>query len=338
MYLSSGKVVAQASQFGLNSVEVITATVDLEEVRAARYAPSRGLQAVNAPEYRRIDAQFRLSAKSQDLDFNISPSPFLTISYHVPEEEIAMGPACFLWDYLRRSRQAGFLLPLSGGIDSCATAVLVFSMCRIVVGEISKGNESVISDVQRIAGPYVKQGWLPRTPQELCHKASRFERRLPKRAALTPKYTQILHTVFMPMKNQSSEATRYRAQELSKSIGSYHTEHPIDDVFNAQTAAFATATGFKARFKLHGGSVAENIALQNIQARLRMVTAYDYSQLMPTVRGRPGGGSLLVLGSGNVRILDFLIMVFVLVLALEDMLRESVARKTCLTTQNLPKT
>ena len=173
MYLSSGKVVAQASQFGLKSLEVITATVDLEEVRAARYAPSRGLQAVNAPEYRRIDAPFRLSAKREDIDFNISPSPALSVRYHLPEEEIAMGPACFLWDYLRRSGQAGFLLPLSGGIDSCATAVLVFSMCRIVVGEIRKGNETVISDVQRIAGPYEGEGWLPKTPQELCHKASR---------------------------------------------------------------------------------------------------------------------------------------------------------------------
>ena len=31
-----------------------------------------------------------------------------------------------------------------------------------------------------------------------------------------------------------------------------------------------------------------------------MVTAYYYAQLLPTVRKRPGGGSLLVLGSANV--------------------------------------
>jgi NAD+ synthase (glutamine-hydrolysing) len=38
----------------------------------------------------------------------------------------------------------------------------------------------------------------------------------------------------------------------------------------------------------------------NSQARLRMVTSYYFAQLMCTVRSRPGGGSLLVLGSGNV--------------------------------------
>ena len=42
--------------------------------------------------------------------------------------------------------------------------------------------------------------------------------------------------------------------------------------------------------------MAENLANQNIQARQRMITAYQFAQLLPTVRQRPGGGSLLVLG------------------------------------------
>ena len=52
--------------------------------------------------------------------------------YHSPEEEICLGPACWLWDYLRRSRQGGFLVPLSGGMDSSSTATLVYSMCNLV--------------------------------------------------------------------------------------------------------------------------------------------------------------------------------------------------------------
>jgi hypothetical protein len=47
-----------------------------------------------------------------------------------------------------------------------------------------------------------------------------------------------------------------------------------------------------------GGSPAENLALQNIQARLRMVLAFFLAQLMPWVRGRQG--FLLVLGTANV--------------------------------------
>ncbi len=49
--------------------------------------------------------------------------------YHLPEEEIAYGPACWLWDYLRRSRMSGFFLPLSGGADSSAGATIVHVMC-----------------------------------------------------------------------------------------------------------------------------------------------------------------------------------------------------------------
>jgi hypothetical protein len=44
----------------------------------------------------------------------------------------SLGPACWLWDYLRRSRTQGYFIPLSGGIDSCATSVIVYSMCRLV--------------------------------------------------------------------------------------------------------------------------------------------------------------------------------------------------------------
>lgn len=47
-----------------------------------------------------------------------------------------------------------------------------------------------------------------------------------------------------------------------------------------------------------GGSNAENLALQNIQARLRMVLAFFLAQLMPWVRGKQG--FQLVLGTANV--------------------------------------
>jgi hypothetical protein len=49
----------------------------------------------------------------------------------------------------------------------------------------------------------------------------------------------------------------------------------------------------------HGGSNVENLARQNIQARLRMVIAYMFASLSPWVRGLETRG-LLVLGSANV--------------------------------------
>jgi NAD+ synthase (glutamine-hydrolysing) len=98
----------------------------------------------------------------------------------------------------------------------------------------------------------------------------------------------------------SSRETRERAGQLAKDIGSYHVNLNIDSVVSAVTKLFTAATQFTPRFFVHGGSRTENLALQNIQARLRMVLAYMFAQMLPTVRGSKTGGGLLVLGSANV--------------------------------------
>lgn len=46
---------------------------------------------------------------------------------------------------------------------------------------------------------------------------------------------------------------------------SYHVDINIDTIIAAITDLFGVATGLKPKFKVHGGSYAENIALQNIQ-------------------------------------------------------------------------
>ncbi|KAK4462904.1 hypothetical protein QBC42DRAFT_266951 [Cladorrhinum samala] len=273
-------IVAQGSQFSLNDVEVVTATVDLEEVRSYRSAMSRGLQAATSPaKYQRIQTPFELSSEDDDADIDIKPTLPIQPRIHSVEEEIALCGGCYLWDYLRRSGTAGYLVPLSGGIDSCATAVIVYSMCRIVMEAVNEGNAQVIEDVKRIA-KYNGEGILPKTPQELCN--------------------QIFTTIYMGMKKQSSVETRQRAKDLSEAIGSYHVNLDIDDVYEAQKKLVIDTMNFEPRFKVEGGTVQENLTLQCLQARIRMVTAYEFGQVLPTARGRPGGGSLLVLGSANV--------------------------------------
>jgi NAD+ synthase (glutamine-hydrolysing) len=135
----NGKIIAQGSQFSLSDVEVVSATLDLEAVRAHRTQSSRRMQSVQAEAYQRIRAEgVRLDGGKGD-DFDRHESKFQDIHYHTPEEEIALGPACWLWDYLRRSRTQGYFLPLSGGIDSCATACIIHSMTRLVVQACQKG-------------------------------------------------------------------------------------------------------------------------------------------------------------------------------------------------------
>jgi NAD+ synthase (glutamine-hydrolysing) len=107
-------------------------------------------------------------------------------------------------------------VPLSGGIDSCATAVIVYSMCRLVAQAASEGRmihsssavlllliicisgKQVIEDARRIVGEKPDSSYVPKDAQEFCGR--------------------IFHTCYMATEN-SSVATRDRAKNLSKAIG-----------------------------------------------------------------------------------------------------------------------
>ncbi|KAH8832775.1 hypothetical protein DL96DRAFT_1458937 [Flagelloscypha sp. PMI_526] len=282
MIAVNGKILAQGSQFSLQDVEVISATIDIEDVRAHRAVSSRSMQAAASERYHRIEVDFSLSSGKFDdvADMHMGAllgGKYFEVRFHTPEEEIALGPACWLWDYLRRSRTQGYFVPLSGGIDSCATAVIVFSMCRLVAAAASRGSGQVIADARRIAGEPEDSMYLPTDPQEFC--------------------SRIFHTCYMGTENSSTD-TRDRARLLANSIGSYHIDLNMDTLVTAVRSLFSLVTGVTPKFRVHGGSEAENLALQNIQARLRMVIAYLFAQLLPFVRGKAGG--LLVLGSANV--------------------------------------
>ena len=270
----NGDIVARTSQYGVEEVEVATAVLDLEDIHAFRNSMrSRNLKAAEstAKKYQRIKVDFSLSISGRDFLPTNQP---LTWVYHTPEEEILLGPACWLWDYLRRSGQGGFFLPLSGGADSASTAVIVFSMCNVVVESVRKGCAKTLEDVRRVVGD---ENYIPKDPEDLCY--------------------QIFVTCYMGTNNSSKE-TRLRAKNIASQIKSYHFGIAIDTAVSAIVTIFTTALGKTPNFRAHGGSWRENIALQNVQARLRMVISYLFAQLVLWARGRKGG--LLVLGSSNV--------------------------------------
>lgn len=99
----------------------------------------------------------------------------------------------------------------------------------------------------------------------------------------------------------SSKETRQRASQLAEAIGSYHLDVNIDPIFSAFTEVDSRAFGGrKLRFESQGGTAQESLSLQNIQSRSRLVLAYQLASTITLARKRPGGGTLLVLGSANV--------------------------------------
>lgn len=270
----NGEFVAQGEQFSLKEVEVLTSTLDLEQVRTFRNRiRSFQVQADASRRYPRIQVDFSLCLE-EDSSLLTPCSRTIEWKYHSAMEEIAMGPACWLWDYLRRSKQGGFFLPLSGGIDSCSTACIVYSMCRLVYAQVELRNEQVIADIRQIVND---TNYTPTSASDLCSK--------------------VLVTCYMATVN-NSQSTKSLASSLASQIGSTHFSIMIDVAVDAVLTIWTTTMRIMPRFKVNGGSQNEHMALQNIQARLRMVISYFFAQLTLWTVGRPG--SLLVLGSANV--------------------------------------
>ncbi|KAG5518693.1 hypothetical protein PMAC_002662 [Pneumocystis sp. 'macacae'] len=251
MIIVNGFIVAQGPQFSLNDVDVVSATIDLDDIRSYRNGICQGIQSLNTSLYNKIYCSKILSKSMFDLNSEgIVPVSPIIPKYYSIEEEIA------------KSNNNGFFLALSGGSDSCATALTVYIMCKKVVDALKNQNTQVASDLCKILGWSKYSKHLPETPEELA-----------------------------------SPETKRRSKELSNAIGSYHVDFNMDNLIKVTLQIFSCVTGKQVKFKQYGGTDCENIALQNLQARFRMVLSYFFSQLLPWVRGK--SGLLLVLGSTN---------------------------------------
>ena len=129
MIVVNGRIVAQAPQFDVQDVNVICATVDLEDVRSFRAShPAFGIQAARLGREEGGGGSYAVACDGIHLVIGGNgeedasawkrrpkmTEKSLTLKIATPEEECCLGPACWLWDFLRRSGAAGFFLPLSG--------------------------------------------------------------------------------------------------------------------------------------------------------------------------------------------------------------------------------
>ncbi|XP_057993545.1 glutamine-dependent NAD(+) synthetase isoform X3 [Hevea brasiliensis] len=270
--LVNGEVVSLGSQFSLKDVEVVLAQVDLDAVAARRGSTSVFQQENGRTRISSVAVPYKLC---QPFNLQMPISSPIKINLYSSEEELSLGAACWLWDYLRRSGASGFLLPLSGGADSSSVAAIVGSMCQLVVKEISKGNEQVKADAMRI-GCYTN-GQYPIDSKEFAKR--------------------IFYTVFMGSEN-SSKIIKGRAKVLADEIGSWHLDVSIEIVVSALLSVIQTLTGKQTLNKVDGGSDVEIQGLRNIQARIRMVLALTLASVLPWVHKK--SGFHLVLSSSNV--------------------------------------
>ena len=201
------------------------------------------VQASAGNKYPMIHVPFRLCRMMMSLGYH---TPHCDIRYHSPQEEIALGPACWLWDYLRRSGMQVDISCLSfWWCRQLSAAAIVGSMCQLATAAVS-GDEVAVADVRRIAQ-------IDENDPIPCAK-------------------ELAHLFCFKLSTWAREQQRCNEKSLLRAaeIGASHLDVRIDTVVAAVVAFFTSVTQKTPKFRVDGGSNVENLALQNIQARIRL--------------------------------------------------------------------
>lgn len=169
-----------------------------------------------------------------NMDHGLPPLPKNSLD-HDKNTEFTNAVTLALFDYMRKSRSAGFVLSLSGGADSSSIAVLVAEMvhrgCRLLGSHRFIEKAGLLGKVSTDA-----------SPKEIIG--------------------QVLTTAYQASEN-SSQDTLDSAQFLAKSLGASFHHWNISEEVQSYSSKIETAIGRTLSWK------EDDIALQNIQARVR---------------------------------------------------------------------
>ena len=245
---SSGELLAVGERLSFHDHLLTTAVAD---IAAARMAQSQASSVFNVPYLNEhcIEVAF---------DFpDIDPEPRRTLdkpwehSQFLQEEEFARALAVGLCDYLRKSHSKGFIVSLSGGADSAACACCAYMMIELGIESI--GLEAFKNKLHHISAIQDCQ-----SAQDIAKKTI---------------------TLAYQSTENSGEVTRSAASNLAKGLNGTYYEVSVDTIFKDYRKAIEEALGRDLSWE------ADDIALQNIQARVRAPSVWMLANIT---------GSLLV--------------------------------------------
>jgi len=173
-----------------------------------------------------------------DFDFpDLGPETFVRLqpTDYSKEEAFARVIALALFDYLRKARVRGYVVSLSGGADSTACVCLVRIMVDMAVSELGlEGAKERLGHIRAIADA-------------------------PDATELT---RRVLTTAYQATRN-SGDVTRNAARAVAEAVGADHYELDVDALVEGYVALVEKALDRDLTWE------ADDIALQNIQARVR---------------------------------------------------------------------
>lgn len=236
---AEGRIAAQARRFSFTPFQITVAELDCPQLPDQPVAPFVVELPLSLPLPSEAAASgseaVQLGASlTQEFSEQAPVEPWTSAGRTwTKAEEFGCAVALGLFDYLRKTHGAGFVVSLSGGVDSASVVVLVRLMVRLGVEELG------------LAG--------------LWHALGRMD---PCPADEEGMMSQVLVTVYQST-SQSSQITREAAQRLAEALGCEHHSWDVDELVQ----------GFRSRVELASGRelgwASDDLALQNIQARAR---------------------------------------------------------------------
>lgn len=235
---SHGEVVAEGVRFSFKDVVVTTGVIDIARTRAGRRQQPRSHQSLKNEDLRIELPGIAMKRTVRGSEANELPP----LSKH---EEFTQAVTLGLFDYLRKSRSEGFVVSLSGGVDSSAASCLVALMVERACKELGfAGFGKKLSYIS----------WMKGVKNE------------------AQVMRKILGCAYQRATN-SSTITHDAAAGLAKELGADFFDIDISSLVEGYEKLISEAMGITLSWKEH------DIALQNIQARVRSPSVWLLTNL-----------------------------------------------------------
>jgi len=302
----NGEIIEMEDGFTLQDVQVINASIPLSSILSHRMKNnSFETQAANQQRFKVVELDFDINNKktskttaeavlamsttgrrggtvykdSINHEFKISDNEI---------QEIVNAASAWLWDYLRRSGAMGFMLPLSGGADSAATATIVYNMCVLLDKAYALENRHNTKIKNKNATEFINRFFTIAAVKENPLKGIAATPEIPPNSAdITPQFlcNRILNTVYLPAKTSGRD---------DGSLGDIPKIMPTDEIIKGYVAnpdpKIKIQTGWLARNLSHNffGANHKEISIQGmfeagITAINEPVTGLNYEAMRKAV-------------------------------------------------------
>ncbi len=225
----NGKMLARSPRLTFDEWVLTAATIDVEASRTEQVRTTSFQADSTDPGQKRVSVDFELP-KIKMQRSTPSLAPWESSKSH-KEEEFMRAITLALFDYVRKSHSRGFVLSISGGVDSAAAACLVALMVDRALAEL--GNEAVARKLGREPLTSARE-WVS---ELLCCAYQRTE--------------------------NSTDLTENAASGLAEALGATFYVLDVQKIVDDYVSLISEATGRTLTWE------DDDITLQNIQARVR---------------------------------------------------------------------